>query len=162
MALKGQKLSDTGGMSFDLFELSSSPSSPQRLPVDHAVSIGFGGALVFNPDQVTADIGDTCHLHSVGLLASSAETTLRRRPSLVAQSAPRLPGGVGPDGWDSGFMSDLDGSMPHFTYTVVDTEPHFAACMRNAGAHCRAGMTFALNPTADMTYDQFKANAMAS
>lgn len=77
-------------------------------------------------------------------------------------------------------LSALDGSMPQFVYTVVDTAPRFVSCMQAAGAHCSkhgmgieifilklcvctgAGMTFALNPTAEMTYDQFLANAIAS
>ncbi|KAJ7230118.1 hypothetical protein GGX14DRAFT_553603 [Mycena pura] len=46
------------------------------------------------------------------------------------------PGSVGPKGFDSGFLSDLHGSMQTFTYTAVDTAPHFGACMRATGAHC--------------------------
>ncbi|KAJ7243790.1 hypothetical protein C8J57DRAFT_1525538 [Mycena rebaudengoi] len=129
---------------------------PAALAVNHAVSIGFGGALVFNPNQVTAAIGDTVTFTVVNGNHSTTTTVFS------GAVCPPPPGGVGPNGWDSGFMSDLDGSMPHFTYTVVDTKPHFAACMRNAGAHCRAGMTFALNPTAAQTYAQFNANARAS
>ncbi|KAJ7859008.1 hypothetical protein B0H13DRAFT_1881640 [Mycena leptocephala] len=129
---------------------------PAVLAVDHPVTIGEGNTLTFTPDQVIADIGDTL---TFTVVARNHSTTTTNFSGAVC---PPPPGGVGDNGWDSGFLSDLDGSMPQFVYTVVDTEPHFAACMQAAGAHCRAGMTFALNPTADMTYAQFKINAMAS
>ncbi|KAF8205859.1 hypothetical protein K438DRAFT_1817510 [Mycena galopus ATCC 62051] len=120
---------------------------PSVLAVDWAITVGSNNALTFTPDTIVAAIGDTL----------TFTTT-----TFDGAVCPPPPGGVGPNGWDSGFLSDLDGSLPHFTYTVVDTEPHFAACMQAAGAHCRAGMTFALNPTAAQTYAQFKANAEAS
>jgi len=65
-------------------------------------------------------------------------------------------------GDDSGFLPVVGNNTPVFVYTVVDRAPHFAACAQGAGSHCRAGMTFALNPTADQTYAQFNANAEAS
>ncbi|KAJ7846865.1 hypothetical protein B0H14DRAFT_2771120 [Mycena olivaceomarginata] len=132
---------------------------PAVFAVDHAITIGLNNTLTFTPDTVIADIGDTL---TFTVVARNHSTTTTHYSSDEGQICPPPPGGVGENGWDSGFLSDLDGSMPQFVYTVVDTAPHFAACMQAAGAHCRAGMTFALNPTEDMTYDQFKANAMAS
>ncbi|KAJ7726506.1 hypothetical protein B0H16DRAFT_1698002 [Mycena metata] len=129
---------------------------PAVLAVDIPITIGLNNTLTFTPDQVVANIGDTLTFTVVARNHSTTTTTFN------GAVCPPPPGGVGVNGWDSGFLSDLDGSMPQFVYTVVDTEPHFAACMQAAGAHCRAGMTFALNPTADMTYAQFKANAEAS
>ncbi|KAJ7166375.1 hypothetical protein C8R43DRAFT_1121946 [Mycena crocata] len=129
---------------------------PAVLAVDHAITIGLNNALTFTPDQVVADVGDTLTFTVVARNHSTTTTTFS------GAVCPPPPGGVGVNGWDSGFLSDLDGSLPQFVYTVADTEPHFAACMQAAGAHCRAGMTFALNPTAEQTYEQFKANAMAS
>ncbi|KAJ7626615.1 hypothetical protein DFH06DRAFT_1481070 [Mycena polygramma] len=129
---------------------------PAVFAVDHAITIGLNNTLTFTPDQVQAAIGDTLTFTVVARNHSTTTTVFS------GNVCPPPPGGVGVNGWDSGFLSDLDGSMPQFVYTVKDTEPHFAACMQAAGAHCRAGMTFALNPTAEQTYDQFKANAMAS
>ncbi|KAF8209045.1 hypothetical protein K438DRAFT_1754097 [Mycena galopus ATCC 62051] len=129
---------------------------PSVLAVDWAIMVGANNMLTFTPDTIVAAIGDTLTFTVVDKNHSTTTTTFD------GAVCPPPPGGVGPNGWDSGFLSDLDGSLPHFTYTVVDTEPHFAACMQAAGAHCRAGMTFALNPTAEQTYAQFKANAEAS
>lgn len=53
------------------------------------------------------------------------------------------------------------GETPSVTITIEDTEPHFVSCMQGAGAHCVLGMTMAINPTADQTYAQFLANALA-
>ncbi|KAF8194301.1 hypothetical protein K438DRAFT_1934544 [Mycena galopus ATCC 62051] len=122
---------------------------PAILAIDIPITIGLNNTLTFTPDQVTANIGDTL---TFTVVARNHSTTTTVFSGAVC---PPPPGGVGVDGWDSGFLSDLDGSMPQFTYTVVDTDPHFAACMQADGAHCRAGMTFALNPTAEQTYSDF-------
>ncbi|KAJ6585744.1 hypothetical protein B0H19DRAFT_1250521 [Mycena capillaripes] len=129
---------------------------PSILAADHAVSVGLNNGLTFTPTTVTAAVGDTVTF-----------TVLSRNHSITSASfsgavCPPPVGGVGPNGFDSGFLSDLDGSQPTFTYTVVDTVPHFGACMQAAGAHCRAGMTFAINPNATFTYAQFNTNAKAS
>ncbi|KAJ7201766.1 hypothetical protein C8J57DRAFT_1624528 [Mycena rebaudengoi] len=127
---------------------------PAALAVNHAVSIGFGGALVFNPNQVTAAIGDTVTFTVVNGNHSTTTTVL------AAQSAPR-PGGVGPT---DGTLASCRILMGPCLISLHRRRHRAALCglHANAGAHCRAGMTFALNPTAaDMTYDQFKANAMA-
>ncbi|KAJ7769347.1 hypothetical protein B0H16DRAFT_1715819 [Mycena metata] len=130
--------------------------SPAIFAVDHQIILGQNNSLAFTPDQVVADIGDTLTFIVVSRNHSTTTTVFS------GAVCPPPAGGVGENGWDSGFLSSLDGSTPQFVYTVVDTAPHFAACAQAAGAHCRAGMTFALNPTAYMTYDEFNANAMAS
>ncbi|KAJ7644592.1 hypothetical protein FB45DRAFT_999587 [Roridomyces roridus] len=129
---------------------------PAALAANFPVTIGANNTLTFSPDTVVAAIGDTITFTVVSRNHSTTTTTFS------GSVCPPPPGGVGPNGWDSGFLSDIDGSLPTFTYKVVDTAPHFAACMQAAGAHCRAGMTFALNPTAAQTYTQFLANAKAS
>ncbi|KAJ6622529.1 hypothetical protein B0H10DRAFT_2214178 [Mycena sp. CBHHK59/15] len=129
---------------------------PAILAADHAVTIGANNGLTFTPTSVVAAIGDTLTFTVVSRNHSVTTT------NFSGAVCPPPPGGVGVNGWDSGFLSDLDGSQPKFVYTVKDTTPHFAACMQAAGAHCRAGMTFALNPTAAQTYAQFLANAKAS
>ncbi|KAJ6611723.1 hypothetical protein B0H10DRAFT_2223779 [Mycena sp. CBHHK59/15] len=129
---------------------------PAILAADHAVTIGANNGLTFTPTSVVAAIGDTLTFTVVSRNHSVTTT------NFSGAVCPPPAGGVGVNGWDSGFLSDLDGSQPKFVYTVKDTTPHFAACMQAAGAHCRAGMTFALNPTAAQTYAQFLANAKAS
>ncbi|KAF7332544.1 hypothetical protein MKEN_00137000 [Mycena kentingensis (nom. inval.)] len=131
---------------------------PTVLAKNFAVQLGVGGARTFTPNTVMAVPGDTI---TFTVVSANHSSTATRFSGAVC---PPPPGGAagGPNGWDSGFMSDLDGSMPSFTYTVVDTKPHFAACMQANGAHCRAGMVFALNPNSTMTLAQFRANAAAS
>ncbi|KAJ7923335.1 hypothetical protein B0H13DRAFT_1864962 [Mycena leptocephala] len=129
---------------------------PGIFAANHAITIGANNALSFTPTSVVAAVGDTLTFTVVSRNHSVTTT------NFSGAVCPPPKGGVGVNGWDSGFLSDLDGSMPTFVYTVKDTAPHFAACMQAAGAHCRAGMTFALNPTTAMTYAQFNRNAMAS
>ncbi|KAJ6496116.1 Cupredoxin [Mycena sanguinolenta] len=129
---------------------------PVIMGANHAVSVGANNALAFSPTTITAAVGDTITF-----------TVVSRNHSITSAMfsgavCPPPPGGFGTNGFDSGFLSDLDGSQPTFTYTVVDTAPHFGACMQAAGAHCRAGMTFAINPNSTQTYAQFLANAKAS
>ncbi|KAJ7206289.1 hypothetical protein GGX14DRAFT_457540 [Mycena pura] len=148
---------------------------PSILAASHAVTVGANNGLTFTPDTIVAAVGDTITftvyvafpaVNSHGRLTSSSRSVSRNHSITSTHFSgavcPPPPGGVGPNAFDSGFLSDLDGSQPTFTYTVVDTAPHFGACMQAAGAHCRAGMTFAINPTASMTYAQFLANAEAS
>ncbi|KAJ7767791.1 hypothetical protein B0H16DRAFT_1882477 [Mycena metata] len=126
------------------------------LAVNHAVTVGANNALSFTPTTVVAAVSDTV---TFTVVSRNHSTTTTNFSGAVCH--PPV-GGVGVNGWDSGFLSDLDGSQPKFVYTVKDTLPHFAACMQAAGAHCRAGMTFALNPSASQTYAQFLKNAEAS
>ncbi|KAK6981156.1 Cupredoxin [Favolaschia claudopus] len=129
---------------------------PAIFAADHAVTVGANNGLTFTPNTITAAVGDTVTFTVVSRNHSVTSTNF----SGAVCPPPR--GGVGPNGFDSGFLSDLDGSMPKFVYTVRDTNPHFGACMQAAGAHCRAGMTFAINPSATQTYAQFNRNAAAS
>ena len=46
---------------------------------------------------------------------------------------------------------------PAFNYTVADGKPVWFYCA--TGAHCKAGMVFAVNPTADQTFAAFQAAA---
>ncbi|KAJ7111998.1 hypothetical protein C8R44DRAFT_933309 [Mycena epipterygia] len=129
---------------------------PAILAVDHPITVGLNGGLTFTPDQVQAAIDDTLTFTFVSKNHSVTTT------NFSGAVCPPPPGGVGVNGWDSGFLSALGTTTPQFVYTVVDTAPHFASCMQAAGAHCRAGMNFALNPTAEMTFDEFNTNAMKS
>ncbi|KAF7296821.1 hypothetical protein MIND_00913100 [Mycena indigotica] len=126
------------------------------IAVDHAVAVGANNGLTFTPTVVTAAVGDT-----ITFTVLSRNHTITSAPFSGAICPPPT-GGVGPNAFDSGFLSDLDGSQPTFVYTVKDTVPHFASCQQAAGAHCRAGMTFAINPNATQTFAQFTANAAKS
>ncbi|KAJ7679148.1 hypothetical protein DFH06DRAFT_1120895 [Mycena polygramma] len=141
---------------------------PAILAVDHPVTVSPGGALTFAPDQIQADVGDTITFTFVSKNHSVTTT------NFSGAVCPPPAGGVGVNGFDSGLGSSASNlarnnslpvvgtDFPQFVYTVVDTAPHFAACAQGGGSHCRAGMTFALNPTADMTFEEFNVNAEAS
>ncbi|KAJ6507781.1 hypothetical protein C8R47DRAFT_1099537 [Mycena vitilis] len=129
---------------------------PIILAADHPVTVSPGGALTFAPDQIQADVGDTLTFTFVSKNHSVTTT------NFSGAVCPPPAGGVGVNGFDSGFLPVVGTDFPQFVYTVVDTAPHFAACAQGGGSHCRAGMTFALNPTADMTFEEFNANAEAS
>ncbi|KAJ7243066.1 hypothetical protein C8J57DRAFT_1367132 [Mycena rebaudengoi] len=129
---------------------------PTILAANHAVTVGAGNSFAFDPTSVVAAVGDTVTFTFFSRNHSSTTTTFS------GAVCPPPAGGVGPNGWDSGFLPATTGSTPSFVYNVVDTAPHFAACMQNAGGHCRIGMTFALNPTAAQTYAQFNQNAINS
>jgi hypothetical protein len=46
---------------------------------------------------------------------------------------------------------------PTYNYTVNGTDPAWFYC--KTGTHCKSGMVFAVNPTAERTFDAFKATA---
>nr|GAT54337.1 predicted protein [Mycena chlorophos] len=127
--------------------------APVVLGATFVVQLGLNNGLTFTPNTLVADIGDVITFIDVSRNHTSTTT------NFDGAVCPPPDGGVGPNGWDSGFLSDLDGSLPSFNYTVVDTLPHFASCKQAAGAHCVAGMVFALNPTAEQTFEQFQTNA---
>ena len=68
-----------------------------------------------------------------------------------------------PTGIDSGFqpVNATDTALPVWTFQVTDTTPLWFFCAQTVPAvHCTAGMVFAVNPTADKTFEQFQAAAM--
>ncbi|KAJ7644605.1 hypothetical protein FB45DRAFT_1116219 [Roridomyces roridus] len=129
---------------------------PAALAKNIAISVGANNGLTITPNQTTAAVGDT--LTFTFLTKNHSVTTTVFSGAVCPPPA----GGVGPNAFDSGFLSATATDTPTFVYTVVDTAPHFAACMQGGGSHCRAGMTFALNPTAAMTYAEFNTNAANS
>ena len=49
---------------------------------------------------------------------------------------------------------------PTYNYTVNGTDPAWFYCKTTG--HCKAGMAFAVNPTADKTFDAFEAAAQGN
>ncbi|KXN81753.1 hypothetical protein AN958_03770 [Leucoagaricus sp. SymC.cos] len=96
------------------------------------VTVGKDNELTYNPSNVTAKKGDTV--------------------------AFRFKNGI-----DSGFLPVAPNAteFPQWSFSVQDdSTPLWFYC--DQGTHCRAGMVFALNPTAQETYDTFKATAMGA
>ncbi|KAF8631715.1 hypothetical protein AX17_005036 [Amanita inopinata Kibby_2008] len=122
---------------------------PIALAANFDVMVGLNGALSYTPNEVHPNIGDT--LTFVFVTGNHTATT-----TTFTDPCPPPAGGTGPNGFDTGFHLPPDTA----TITIRDTQPHWVSCRQAAGAHCRAGMTLAINPTADMTEAQFMQNAM--
>ncbi|KAF8921018.1 hypothetical protein CPB85DRAFT_1268962 [Mucidula mucida] len=118
---------------------------------DHLVVVGDGG-LVFNPTTVTAAKDDTITF------------SFRPKNHTVTQSTfadPCTRMTTPKEGIDSGFApvaADAT-SLPQWTITIDDpSTPLWFFCAQTQ--HCQMGMVFAVNPTADKTFEAFQATAM--
>jgi len=116
----------------------------------HTVIVG-GSGLVYNPPHVMAAVGDVVHF----VFLSKNHT--------ITQSTFDEPCKKKPDGIDSGFLpneANSTASAPTFQYTVKETGPTWWYCKQKTPAnHCTGGMVFAVNPTAEKTFDTFLAKA---
>ncbi|KAJ7680095.1 hypothetical protein B0H14DRAFT_3679439 [Mycena olivaceomarginata] len=92
------------------------------------------------PPPSFAAVGDTITFTVVSRNHSVTST------SFSGAVCPPPNGGVGPNGLTLAFSPISTARSPLFTYTVVDTVPHFGACKQAAGAHCRAGIDFRHQP----------------
>jgi len=124
--------------------------------VDIHVTVGDGGALAFNPTSVTAAIGDVIHFefraknHSVTQSTFASPCTLQTTPTV---------------GIDSGFQAVAPGATTFLSWSITmnDTAPLWFFCNQKVPAnHCQTGMVFAVNPTAEKSFDAFQAAAKAS
>ncbi|KIL67634.1 hypothetical protein M378DRAFT_159459 [Amanita muscaria Koide BX008] len=113
------------------------------------VVVGFNGMLAYNPTEVHANTGDTVTFKFAAGNHTATTTTF-------TNPCPPPPGGVGPNGFDTGFHMSPD----TVTIKITDTNPRFVSCRQAAGAHCRTGMTMVINPTADLSEAQFRQNAI--
>jgi len=112
------------------------------------VLVGQGGALTYEPSSVTAKAGDIVNFQFMS------------KNHTVTQSTFTSPCVAKPQGVDSGFQAIPAGASGKATWSITvnnDTAPLWFYC--NQGAHCKAGMVFAINPNAEKTIDAFKATA---
>ncbi|KAK0494152.1 hypothetical protein EDD18DRAFT_1356100 [Armillaria luteobubalina] len=130
-------------------------AAPFVMGVNWDVQVGASNGFTFTPNEIHPAIGDTVTFTYLTRNHSATTTTF-------TSPCPPPPGGVGPNGFDSGFLDAVSAPGSTFTTTILDTEPHWVSCMQAGGAHCRLGMTLAINPTADMTEAQFRTNAINS
>jgi len=125
---------------------------------DIQVTVGDAGSLAFNPTSVTAQAGDTVIFE---FRAKNHSVT----QSSFAQPCTFLTSAAGP-GVDSGFQPVPAGStsFPQWSITIDNSSaPLWFYCAQNTPAnHCKAGMVFAINPTADKSFDSFQTAAKAS
>ncbi|GAW03788.1 Cupredoxin [Lentinula edodes] len=108
---------------------------PVALATSWDVSVGPNGQLIYYPEYVLAEVGDT-----INMIFHPKNHTVTQS-SFDAPCVP-LAGGV-----SSGFLpvaSDSDPELPNFVITVNDTNPIWIHCEQKG--HCGAGMVFAVNP----------------
>ncbi|KAL0063757.1 hypothetical protein AAF712_009314 [Marasmius tenuissimus] len=110
----------------------------------HSVSVGKGG-LNFDPTSLT-DVkeGDTIMF------------TFEAKNHSVVQSTFDSPCAKKADGEDSGFQ-DASAAPIVWNMTVKDANATWFYCSQTD--HCKGGMVFAINPTADKTFEAFQAKA---
>ncbi|KAI0318419.1 Cupredoxin [Amylostereum chailletii] len=124
---------------------------PPVRAAEHTIQVGgIGGVVAYNPNNVTADVGDVVTF------------VFRQKNHTVTQSSLASPCSPLANGFDSGFIpvpdNNTDGPFQIAQFTVQDTNPVWVYC-RQAG-HCQQGMVFAINPGEKM--DQFISNAIGN
>jgi plastocyanin len=125
----------------------------------HDVQVGgANGALVFQPEAISANPGDQVVFH------------FHPKNHTVTQSSFASPCGPKDGGIESGFMSvaaNTTDNFPTYTITVNDTQPVWVYCRQAANtpaSHCGQGMVFAVNCGQDgapNSFTNFKAAALA-
>ncbi|THV07952.1 hypothetical protein K435DRAFT_772288 [Dendrothele bispora CBS 962.96] len=150
----GQTLTTTYGS----YPGSAQPTSATS--TDHRVTVGSNGQLVFEPANITAQVGDTVtfefHQKNHTVTQSTFSTPCRALAAVGPSSAP---------GFDSGFMPVADGAtnFPTFTIQINDTTPIWAYCRQTQPAsHCGQGMVFSVNAieSGANNFEAFKAKAV--
>jgi len=121
------------------------------------VTVGDQGSLAFNPTSATLQAGDTINFEFRGKNHSVTQSTFANPCTL--QTTPAA-------GIDSGFMPVAAGatSFPTWSITIQNASAPlwFFCAQTNPANHCHAGMVFAVNPTAEKSFDAFQAAAKAA
>lgn len=122
--------------------------------VTHSVVAGLGG-LVFDPDNVVAEIGDIVEWHFLPKNHSVAQSSF---------AAPCVPDAGVPVSFFSGFQPTASGQAPDvFQIVVEDANPIWYYCAQQAGnpGHCQQGMAGVINQNFNSanTLAAYKANA---
>jgi hypothetical protein len=121
------------------------------------VTVGDQGSLAFNPTSVSVQAGDTINFEFRGKNHSVTQSTFANPCTL--QTTPAA-------GIDSGFMPVAAGatSFPTWSITIQNASAPlwFFCAQTNPANHCHAGMVFAVNPTAEKSFDAFQTAAKAA
>jgi plastocyanin len=120
------------------------------------VQVGQGG-LTFNPSQVQAKDGDSITFNFVAknhtVTQSSFANPCQRQASPLGVDSGHRP--IPADAAEAATVDKV------WKITVANaTGPLWFYCAQ--GNHCQQGMVFAVNPTAEKTFEQFTANAKAA
>ncbi|ROW03739.1 hypothetical protein VMCG_05372 [Cytospora schulzeri] len=115
-----------------------SPSKTVTLTrVTHSIVAGLGGALVFDPDNVVAEIGDIVEWHFLPKNHSVAQSSFGQ---------PCVPDASLAQPFFSGFQPSASGQAPNvFQIVVQDADPIWYYCAQTNGNHCQNGMSGVIN-----------------
>lgn len=115
------------------------------------VKVGNNATLLYDPPSIQAKVGDVVSFQFMS------------KNHTVSQSSFATPCTANPNGVNSGFQFIPANTtvFPVWSFTVSnDTTPIWFYCAQ--APHCSLGMVFAINPTAQKTFDMYHANALAS
>ncbi|KAK1235716.1 hypothetical protein PQX77_001045 [Marasmius sp. AFHP31] len=125
------------------------------LGANYDVAVGADSKLIFSPEWVNAQPGDT-----VTFIFNSKNHT-------VTQSTFDQPCLISTGGFNTGFKPvppNQTVDLPREVFTVGDATPKWFYCaQKNPAPHCPQGMVFAINPPAEgdpHSFSAFKALAM--
>ncbi|KAK0701215.1 hypothetical protein B0T21DRAFT_379160 [Apiosordaria backusii] len=111
-------------------------SSPRTT---HTVVAGRGGRLIFDPDNIVAEVGSIVEFHFNPLNHSVVESSFGK---------PCQPKDA--NSFFGGFFPVRQGQSDEvFQIEVKDTRPIWFYCAQNNGVHCQSGMTGVVNQNFD-------------
>lgn len=125
--------------------------APAEGPKTHTVIVGGDAGLVYVPPYLSAAPGDIVHF------------VFHKQNHSVTQSTFDKPCNRLETGEDSGLLPNPNNTItpaPTWDYVVKDEKPTWWYCKQRTGTHCGKGMVFAINPTAEKTFNQFKETAI--
>ncbi|RPA79904.1 hypothetical protein BJ508DRAFT_210729 [Ascobolus immersus RN42] len=126
--------------------------APAAGPATHTVIVGGDAGLVYTPEHIQAEIGDLVHFVFHKQNHSVTQSTFDNPCVKKADSQ-----------FDSGLLPNPNNTVvpaPTWQYTVTAKEPTWWYCKQRTGSHCGKGMVFAINPTAEKTFNTFKEVAI--
>jgi plastocyanin len=128
----------------------STPTSTANATATHSVQVGPGGALVYTPSNISANVGDTVQFF------------FNPKNHTVSQSSFTEPCKTIQGGLDSEFTQPTNVSLTTvgFQFVVNDTKPLWFYCEQTT--HCKKGMVFAVNANENKTFAAFLQNALNS
>ncbi|KAF7316969.1 RmlC-like cupin [Mycena chlorophos] len=116
--------------------------TPYSKPVNHWITVGADGLLLFEPQNITANVGDTVTFEFHQKNHSVTQSSFSSPCHALAETTGQI-------GFESGFMFVPPNAttFPTFTITINDTAPTWGYCgQRGPPVHCVAGpMVFSIN-----------------
>lgn len=130
----------------------ATPCAQEGAAKTHTVMVGAGG-LLYSPESIYAKTGDIVHFKFLAKNHTVTQSTFDK-PCL------KMEGGDDSDFQPSKATVEDQSSAPSWAYTVKDEKPSWWYCKQKTGNHCGKGMTFAINPTKEKSFEQFKKMAI--